>query len=45
MTVVMGWAQRPTGPSETGGPRKKKERKKFNRPAAGLKVTLVRYWR
>jgi hypothetical protein len=44
MTVVMGWAQRPIGPGETGGRMKIKEWKKFNRPAAGLNVTLGRYW-
>jgi hypothetical protein len=44
MTVVMGWAQRPTGLGETRGPTKKKERKKFNRRAAGLKLTLGWYW-
>jgi hypothetical protein len=44
MTAVMGWVQMPTRPGETGGPtKKKKERKKFNRPAVGLKETLGRF--
>jgi hypothetical protein len=39
-----GMGQRPIRPGETGGRMKIKEWKKFNRPAAGLNVTLGRYW-